>query len=77
MTTVQTLCLPQCSDDLLRSVSLPSHPDLLAEKLQTSSILILLLVSFQGVRSIGYDQLWMLKAQLDHLEPVAEMKMAS
>ena len=26
--------------------------------------------------SIGYDQLWMLKAQLDHLEPVAEMKMA-
>ena len=45
------LCLPQCSDDLLRSVSLPSHPDLLAEKLQTSSILTLHLVSFQGVRS--------------------------
>ena len=45
------LCLPQCSDDLLRSVSLPSHPDLLAEKLQTRSILTLLLVSFQGVRS--------------------------
>ena len=51
MTTVQTLCLPQCSDDLLRSVSLPSHPDLLAEKLQTRSILTLHLVSFQGVRS--------------------------
>ena len=46
-----TLCLPQCSDDLLRSVSLPSHPDLLAEKLQTRSILTLHLVSFQGVRS--------------------------
>ena len=45
------LCLPQCSDDLLRSVSLPSHPDLLAEKLQTRSILTLHLVSFQGVRS--------------------------
>ena len=52
MTTVQTLCLPQCSDDLLRSVSLPSHPDLLAEKLQTRSILTLHLVSFQGVRSL-------------------------
>ena len=51
MTTVQTLCLPQCSDDLPRSVSLPSHPDLLAEKLQTRSILTLHLVSFQGVRS--------------------------
>ena len=38
--------------DLLRSVSLPSHPDLLAEKLQTRSILTLHLVSFQGVRSI-------------------------
>ena len=25
---------------------------------------------------IGYDQFWMLKAQLDHLVPVAEMKMA-
>ena len=34
-----------------RSVSLPSHPDLLAEKLQTRSILTLHLVSFQGVRS--------------------------
>ena len=45
------LCLPQCSDDLLRSGSLPSHPDLLAEKLQTRSILTLHLVSFQGVRS--------------------------
>ena len=45
------LCLPQCSDDLLRSVSLPSHPHLLAEKLQTRSILTLHLVSFQGVRS--------------------------
>ena len=45
------LCLPQCSDDLLRSVSLPSHPDLLAEKLQTRSILTLHLVSLQGVRS--------------------------
>ena len=45
------LCLPQCSDDLLRSVSLPSHLDLLAEKLQTRSILTLHLVSFQGVRS--------------------------
>ena len=45
------LCLPQCSDDLLRSVSLPSYPDLLAEKLQTRSILTLHLVSFQGVRS--------------------------
>ena len=45
------LCLPQCSDDLLRSVSLPSHPDLLAEKLQTRSILTLHLVSFQGVTS--------------------------
>ena len=33
------------------SVSLPSHPDLLAEKLQTRSILTLHLVSFQGVRS--------------------------
>ena len=43
---------PQCRDDLLRSVSLPSHPDLLAEKLQTRSILTLHLVSFQGVRSI-------------------------
>ena len=42
---------PQCSDALLRSVSLPSHPDLLAEKLQTRSILTLHLVSFQGVRS--------------------------
>ena len=42
----------QCSDDLLRSVSLPSHPDLLAEKLQTRSILTLHLVSFQGVRSL-------------------------
>ena len=42
---------PQCRDDLLRSVSLPSHPDLLAEKLQTRSILTLHLVSFQGVRS--------------------------
>ena len=30
------------------SVSLPSHPDLLAEKLQTRSILTLHLVSFQG-----------------------------
>ena len=47
------LCLPQCSDDLLRSVSLPSHPDLLAEKLQTRSILTLHLVSFQGVRSMS------------------------
>ena len=46
------LCLPQCSDDLLRSVSLPSHPHLLAEKLQTRSILTLHLVSFQGVRSL-------------------------
>ena len=46
------LCLPQCSDDLLRSVSLPSHPDLLAEKLQTRSILTLHLVSFQRVRSL-------------------------
>jgi putative transposase len=27
-------------------------------------------------RIIGHDQLWMLKAQLDDLEPVAEMKMA-
>ena len=44
-------CLPQCSDDLLRSGSLPSHPDLLAEKLQTRSILTLHLVSFQRVRS--------------------------
>ena len=35
------------------SVSLPSHPDLLAEKLQTSSILTLHLVSFQGVRSLA------------------------
>ena len=50
------LCLPQCSDDLLRSVSLPSHPDLLAEKLQTRSILTLHLVSFQGVRSM--DRPW-------------------
>ena len=25
---------------------------------------------------IGYDQLWMLKAHLDDLEPVAEMKKA-
>ena len=49
------LCLPQCSDDLLRSVSLPSHPDLLAEKLQTRSILTLHLASFQGVRSPGRD----------------------
>ena len=49
------LCLPQCSDDLLRSVSLPSHPDLLAEKLQTRSILTLHLVSFQGVRSVDPD----------------------
>ena len=32
-------------------MSLPSHPDLLAEKLQTRSILTLHLVSFQGVRS--------------------------
>ena len=47
------LCLPQCSDDLLRSVSLPSHPDLLAEKLQTRSIVTLHLVSFQGVRSVA------------------------
>ena len=52
LTAGQTdLCLPQCSDDLLRSVSLPSHPDLLAVKLQTRSILTLHLVSFQGVRS--------------------------
>ena len=35
------------------SVSLPSHPDLLAEKLQTRSILTLHLVSFQGVRSLA------------------------
>jgi hypothetical protein len=27
-------------------------------------------------RIIGCHQLWMLKAQLDDLEPVAEMKMA-
>ena len=47
----KALGVPQCSDDLLRSVSLPSHPHLLAEKLQTSSILTLHLVSFQGVRS--------------------------
>ena len=32
-------------------MSLPSLPDLLAEKLQTRSILTLHLVSFQGVRS--------------------------
>ena len=32
-------------------MSLPSHPDLLAEKLQIRSILTLHLVSFQGVRS--------------------------
>ena len=50
------LCNPQCSDDLLRSVSLPSHPDLLAEKLQTRSILTLHLVSFQGVRSVLESQ---------------------
>ena len=34
---------------------LPSHPDLLAEKLQTRSILTLHLVSFQGVRSPDED----------------------
>jgi hypothetical protein len=27
-------------------------------------------------RIIGYDQLWILKAHLDDLEPVAEMKKA-
>ena len=37
---------------LLRSVSLPSHPDLLAEKLQTRSTLTLHLVSFQGGQAI-------------------------
>ena len=38
---------------------LPSHPDLLAEKLQTRSILTLHLVSFQGVRSpeLSYNDL--------------------
>ena len=44
--------------NLLRSVSLPSHPDLLAEKLQTRSILTLHLVSFQGVRSEVHENLW-------------------
>ena len=46
---------PWLDDDLLRSVSLPSDPDLLAEKLQTRLILTLHLVSFQGVRSLYSD----------------------
>ena len=37
--------------DLGYGMAPPSHPDLLAEKLQTRSILTLHLVSFQGVRS--------------------------
>ena len=39
--------------DLGYGMAPPSHPDLLAEKLQTRSILTLHLVSFQGVRSLA------------------------